>query len=130
MATVHGGACDHLFAAEILVALPAEFAFPAGPVNPRHTDAITHLHILNGSALLHDVTRDLMPQDERSFHDAIKLFPIPIGQMEIGMADSARFHLDEHVVGAGLGPRDFLDRKRLLEFVQDGSFHLLFPVDE
>jgi hypothetical protein len=58
------------------------------------------------------------------------LLPIPIGQMEIGMADSARFHLDEYVVGAGRGPRDFLDHERLLEFVQDGGFHPLFLIGE
>jgi hypothetical protein len=43
--------------------------------------------------------------------------------MKIGMADAAGLHGNQDFTGTGFGPRDFCDHERLLEFLEDGSFH-------
>jgi hypothetical protein len=39
------------------------------------------------------------------------------------MADAAGLHGNQDFTGTGFGPRDFCDHERLLEFLEDGSFH-------
>src|ERR1700677_2240025 len=43
VATIHGDTCDLLPAAQVLVALTAEFAITATPMNPGHADAVADL---------------------------------------------------------------------------------------
>jgi hypothetical protein len=43
--------------------------------------------------------------------------------MKIGMADATRLHGDQDFARTGLRARNIYDCQRLLEFLQDGSFH-------
>src|SRR6476661_4810642 len=64
-----------------------------------------------------------MSNDERQLGDAGELFPVTIGYMQIRMADTAGFHLDQDFAFVGLGTFDFLNHEWLFQFVQDCCFH-------
>src|ERR1022692_1113117 len=125
VATIHGDTRDLLPAAQVLVSFTAEFELTTAPVKPRHSDAVADLQIVYCFALFHHVTGNFVAENQRSLHDFRQLCPIPIRHVQVGMACSTGFHLDQNFVSFGMRPFDFLDRERLLEIVQDSGLHLL-----
>jgi hypothetical protein len=112
-----------LFYAEIFMALLAEGALAAGPVNPGDASPVADLQITNRGAFLNDPTGNLVTEDQRSLCDRGELRPIPIGKVQVRVADAARLDLDQNLVRAELGPRNFFEHERLFEFVQDCGLH-------
>jgi len=51
------------------------------------------------------------------------LWPVAISDVEIGMADATGFNCYQNFAGTRLRARNIYDCERLLEFLQDGSFH-------
>src|SRR5579863_7683148 len=123
VATVNGDTCDLLPAAQVLVAFAAKFALTAGPVNPGHANAITDLQIVHRRAFLHYVTGNFVAENQRSLHDSRQLCPISISHVQVGMAGTTGFHVDQNFIYFGMRAFHFLDRERLLEIVQDSGFH-------
>src|SRR6516165_8057733 len=62
-AAVYGHARYLLLRAEILIPLPAEIAFAAGPVNPGQADAVSDLEVANIRSVFHDATNDFMAEN-------------------------------------------------------------------
>ncbi len=63
IATVHGYARNFLFDAEILIALAAEFAFAAGPVEPGDADAIAYVQRFDGGTFFDDAAGNFVAED-------------------------------------------------------------------
>jgi hypothetical protein len=94
-------------------------------MNPGHADAIADLQIVHCRAFLHYVTGNFVAENQRSLHDSRQLCPISISQVQVGMAGTTGFHLDQNFTGFGMRAFHFLDRERLLEIVQDSGLQLL-----
>src|SRR5580700_3749669 len=124
VATVNGDTCDLLPAAQVFVSFVAKFALSAAPVNPGHANAIADLQLVHCRAFLHDVPGNFVAENQRSLHDSRQLCPISIRHVQVGMAGSTGFHLDQNFICFGMRAFHFLDRERLLEIVQDSGFHL------
>jgi len=92
-------------------------------MNPRHSDLVAHLQVLNRRTLFDHPTGDFVAENQWSLYDCRQLRPIPIGDMQIGMAHAARFDLDQDFLGPRLRRVHFLHGQRLLEFMQNGGFH-------
>jgi hypothetical protein len=122
-AAIHGYTCNLLFHAKVFVAFQAERALPAGPVNPRYSDPVTNLKLVDGGAFLNNVANNLMSEDQGFLGNGSKLRPIPIGKVQIGVADSASFYLDKHVVRFQHWPRSIFKDERLFKFLKDRSLH-------
>jgi hypothetical protein len=121
--TVNSDTCDLLPAAQVFVSFAAKFALTAAPVNPGHADAIADLQIVHCRAFLHYVTGNFVAENQRSLHDSRQLCPISISHVQVGMAGTTGFHLDQNFICFGMRPFDFLDREPLFEVAQDRSFH-------
>src|ERR1700757_4143347 len=130
VATVNGDTCDLLPAAQVLVSFAAKFALTAAPVNPGHADAIADLQIVHRRAFLHYVTGNFVTENQRSLHDSRQLCPISISHVQVGMAGTTGFHLDQNFICFGMRAFHFLNRERLLEIVQDSCFHLRLALQE
>src|ERR1700675_1883645 len=130
VATVNGDTCDLLPAAQVFVSFTAKFALTAAPVNPGHADAIADLQLLHCRAFLHYVTGNFVAENQRSLHDSRQLCPISSGQVQVGMAGTTGFNLDQNFICFGKRAFHFLDRERLLEIVQDSGFHLALALQE
>src|SRR5580700_6545286 len=94
-------------------------------MDPRHADAVADLHTLHIGADLDNVSHHFMPEDERFLDDPSQLRPIAIRHVQIGVAHSANFNLDQNFAFCGLGKRNILNCKRSLEVAKHSSFHLL-----
>src|SRR5580692_8543008 len=119
VATIHGDTCDLLPAAQVFVSFPAKFALIAAPVNPGHAYAIADLQIVHCWAFLNHATGNFVAENQRSLHDSRQLCPISISYVQVGMAGTAGFHLDQNFIRLWMRPFDFLDREPLFEFAQD-----------
>src|SRR5262249_45865357 len=127
VSAIHGDTGDFLAGAKVLVAFAAEFTLAAGPVDPRHTDAVSGLQIANVRARFDNAARDFMAENQRGLHDFPELRPIAFGNVEIGVADATGFDLDQDFPGAGLGALHIFENKRLLWSVKYGGSHVSFP---
>src|SRR5580704_4479442 len=116
IATIHGDTCDLLPAAQVFVSFPAKFALIAAPVNPGHAYAIADLQIVHCWAFLNHATGNFVAENQRSLHDSRQLCPISISYVQVGMAGTAGFHLDQNFIRLWMRPFDFLDREPLFEF--------------
>src|SRR6202795_4128223 len=96
--TVNRETCDLLSAAQVFVSFAAKFALPAAQVNPGHADAIAHLQIVHCRACLHYVTGNFVAENQRSLHDSRQLCPISISHVQVGMAGTTGFHLDQNFI--------------------------------
>src|SRR6202050_1824508 len=130
VATVNGDTCDLLPAAQVFVSFAAKFALTAAPVNPGHADAIADLQIVHCRACLYYVTGNFVAENQRSLHDSRELCPISISHVQVGMAGTAGFHLDQNFMCFVMRALHFLDRERLLQTVQDSCFHLPLALQE
>src|ERR1700674_5136717 len=130
VATVNGDTCDLLPAAQVFVSFAAKFALPAAPVNPGHADAIADLQIVHCRAFFHYVTGNFVAENQRFLHDSRQLCPISIRHVQVGMAGTTGFHLDQNFICFGMRAFHFLDLERLLEIVQDSGFHLPLALQE
>jgi hypothetical protein len=122
-ATIHSHSGNFLFYAEIFMALLAEGALAAGPVNPGDASPVANLQITNRGAFLNDPTGNLVTEDQRSLCDRGELRPIPIGKVQVRVADAASLDLDENLVRVEFRPRNLFEHERLFEFVQDCGLH-------
>lgn len=71
--------------AKVFLSSPAKGTFPAGPMQPGHAHAGSHLEPACARAQSLHIAHDLVPRHDR-------LFPqrkLPFGNMEIGVADPA-----------------------------------------
>jgi hypothetical protein len=99
-------------------------------VNPRYSDPIADLQILYRRAFFDHDPGDLVAGDQWCFNDFRELRPVSIGDVHIGMADTAGFYAYQHFVSSRLRLADLFHRERLFEFAQDDSLHafrLTFP---
>src|SRR6202046_2324657 len=104
-----------LLHAQVFVSFAAEFTFTARPVEPRNANSIADLEVAYRRALLANGSGDVVPENPRLFPDACQLGPVPVGYVQIGMAHSAGFHLNEHVAVMEFRPMDIFYRQRLFE---------------
>ena len=123
IAAIHRHSRNFLLDAEIFVSFSAELALAARPVNPGHADSLTQFQFSNRGALFGYASRDFMSENQRVLDDLRKLRPIAIGNVQIRVANTARLHLDQNFVRAGLGAFDVFDFEGLLEVVKDGGSH-------
>ena len=122
-AAVHSYTGYLLFQAKVFVAFHAERALPAGPVNPRYSDPLTNLELVDGGTFLNNVANNLMSEDQGFLSNRSQLRPIPIGKVQIGVADSASFYLDKHVFRFQHWPRSISNDERLFKFLKDRSLN-------
>src|SRR5215813_2475323 len=108
---------------KVLAAGLAEFTLPATPMNPRHTDEISHLEISHSTAHLDDSACDFVPENQRPFNNGGELPPIAVCHVHVRMAGAACIHLNQNFVAGGSRALHVLERQRLSEFSQDGGFH-------
>jgi hypothetical protein len=113
-----------LLGAEVLIPFSAELAFAAAPVNPRNSYVVADLKVIDCRTFLDNPTGNFVAKNQRSLYDTCELCPISIRYMQIGMAHPASFHFDQNFVGCRLWWVNFLNRERLVEFVQNGGLHL------
>jgi hypothetical protein len=93
-------------------------------MDPGNAHAVSDLKVLYPLASLNDTTGNFMAQDHRPFNDPRELYPVAVGNVQVGMAYPAGFDFDQHLIGARLRLGDLFDRKWLFEFVQDSGLHL------
>src|SRR5262245_31124465 len=108
-ASVNHAAGDLLFRAESLAPRRTEFAFAAGPMQPRHADAVADVESGNAFAYRSDSPSDFVSERQRQFRYWFELVPLAHSQMQIRMADAAGRDLDQYFARAGRRRRDLLD---------------------
>jgi hypothetical protein len=81
------------------------------------------LQIANGGTSPDNATGNLVAEDQGFLDNGSELRPISIGQMQIGVADTAGLDLDENLVGLRFRPRNLLEHERFFEFLQNGGLH-------
>lgn len=69
------------------------------------------------------MTGNLVAENERSLHDPYQLFPIPVSNVDVGVASTTGFYLDQNFIRCGTRPWNVLDRQLFFEIVQDSGFH-------
>ena len=109
IAPVQGVAGEAWMVAEVLPALAAVAADPAGVAQPRHPDAVADPEFFHPRPHGGHRAGNLMTEDQGQFG----LGQLPVHDMQIGAADPAGPHPDEHLLRAGPGNQDFLRPKRL-----------------
>src|ERR1041385_3078462 len=122
-AAVNGAACDLLPGAEVFKTGAAELAFAACPVDPWNAHAVANLEFAHAAAGFGHAARDLVSGDEWNFCDPAELLPIAFDDVQVRMADTTGFHLDQDFAFAGDGPLDLFNHQGLLYFVQDCGLH-------
>ena len=68
--SIHGYASNLLLDAEIFVAVAAELAFAAAPMQPGYADSIADFEIFHGGAFFDDAAGDFVAEYQRFFGDA------------------------------------------------------------
>src|SRR5215831_3518385 len=112
-AAVYGAAGDLLPRAEVFKSSAAELAFTTGPMDPWDAHAVANLEVAHAAACFSHPARDLVSGDERNFCDPAKLLPIAFNDMQVRMADTAGFHLDQDFAFAGNRTLDFLNHQEI-----------------
>ena len=101
VAPVHLIAGEPRTVAEVLPAGPAVAARPAGPRQPGHTHPVPRGEPVRAGAALRDLAHDLVPRDERQ----LRVRELTVDHVEIGSADAAGPHAQQHLPGSGPGNR-------------------------
>src|SRR5438270_586274 len=123
IAAIHGASSDLLLDAKVFMAFAAELTFAAGPMDPRHANAVARLEIAHSVADFRDAAGNFMARNQRYLGDPAELLPVAFDDVQIGMADAAGFDFDQYIVLARRWALNLFYRQRLLEFVQDCGFH-------
>ena len=89
-------------------------------VKPRHPDAVALLHNCHARSNGKHQTNGLMSRNERKCG---RHRPVAVGRMQIGVADSAGFALDEDLTWSGRGNVPFDELQRFPELLDDRSVH-------
>ncbi|MGA7424981.1 MAG: hypothetical protein WBW77_20020, partial [Candidatus Sulfotelmatobacter sp.] len=97
----------------------------AGPMDPRHANAVADIDILYTRADLNNGADHFMSKDERLLDNPSQLRPIAIRHVQIGVAYSANFNLNQNFTLRGFGKRNIFNYKWSLEVAKHSSFHLL-----
>ncbi|MGY4623547.1 hypothetical protein ACVWY3_001303 [Bradyrhizobium sp. USDA 4486] len=119
-AAVHAVAGVVLVLAQRLPAGLAIFASHARIVQPGDTDGIADPQTLHAGPERGDDAGSLMAGNEGR-HRLHR--PVAVGGVQVGVADAARFDLDQDLARTGLRHRHILDHQRLAELFDDGGFH-------
>ena len=98
----------------------AEFALAAGVVQPRHADQIALLDVGDAGPECRDGADALVTgnQGQLRLHR-----PIAFHGVQVGVADTARHHLDQYLARPGRGYGHVLDHERCPELVHDCRLH-------
>jgi hypothetical protein len=102
--------------AQVLLARAAEAAYPAGPTQPGHADAVAFSEPADAGAETSDGTDDFVAEHQRK----LGVEKLAVSYVEIGAADAAGVHPDQDL--AGFWVRDS-DAGRLQCFPQPGKHH-------
>lgn len=105
--------------AEILAAARAVVAHPAGGTEPGHADPVAHREADRPDAQGRDGTGDLVAADERQGGGG----ELTVDDVEIGAADAAGVHPDEHLAFGRHGHRDIHDDEGRMGALENGGFH-------
>src|ERR1700722_4919 len=96
VAAVHGHTRNLLPNTKVLVAFPAKLTFSAGPMDPRHADAVSDLRTLHSRTDLNNRTDHFVPKNKRLLDDPSQLRPVAVRDMQVGVTHAANFHLDQN----------------------------------
>jgi hypothetical protein len=123
VAAINAHPRDLLLRAEVFVSFTAHLTLATAPKNPRHANPVANFVIANRRAFLDDTPGNFVPEDQRFLDDLCELRPVTVSNVEIGMANAARFDFDENFIRAWNGTLDFFESERSLKIVQDCGFH-------
>ena len=84
--------------AQVFLARAAIRADAAGPAEPRHPDPVADREPVRPLPCRDHVADDLVPQDQRQF----RVWQLAVDHMQIGAADRAGPHRDEHLPRRGM----------------------------
>ena len=121
--SIYANASDLLPRAKIFVAFFARLAFPACPVDPGQADAISSFDSGGASADINDPAYDLVAENQRLLDDGSELRPVAVGDVQVRVANAARFYPDQDLSVARFWVWRPLNGKRLLEFVEYRCLH-------
>jgi len=109
--------------AKRLIRLLAEITVQASAVDPLNTGMVTDLNILDQFAAGNDDTSSFVSTDEG---ELCGKRPVTVDSVEISMADTGVFDVDEDFIWAWLGNIDFTERERTAGLVDDLGHLLLW----
>jgi hypothetical protein len=95
--------------AEILAAGETEIAFAASPPEPRNTDALTDVKIIDAFTEFFDLSDDFVSRNQRQ----LWIWQFTIDDVQIGAAHRARRHAHEDFARAWMRNWHFAPRERL-----------------
>ena len=111
IAAVHRVAGKGRMVAQVLVPLAAQQARAVDAAHPRDADApANHILRYTGAGLLH-AAHDLVARS----HRIAQRRQLTHGDVQVGAADPARFHAQQHLALRRLRNRQILDRQRIGE---------------
>src|SRR5215472_3093676 len=123
IAAIDGHSRNLLPRAQIFVSLSAEFAITAAPVQPRHSNAITYLQVVNAVAPLNHASADFVSKNQGLLHDSRKLRPIAISDVQVRMADSTSLDFYQDFFSICFWRVDFLNYEGVPELMQNRGPH-------
>ena len=109
VAPVEVAAGEPRLVAEVLLAGMAEAAAPAGAAEPRHADPLADLEAIGLRPHFRHLADDLVAGHHRIAADR----QFPVDKMEVGAADPAGQHADEHLCRSRLRNLTFLEAELL-----------------
>jgi hypothetical protein len=96
-------------------------ALAAGPAQPRHPEALAHPEFGHLLASGRHRPHNLVAEDQGQ----LGFSQLAVHDVQIGAADAAGPHPDQHLFRAGRGNRDFQGLQRGAWFLQDHGLHLV-----
>jgi len=123
VAAIYGDSSDGAILANIFAAFAAICAGATTPKNPRHSDSLIQEFFGYHFSYFYDAADNFVSGSERTLDELRECGPVSADEMQIGMADAARLHLQKDFAFLGNWTRNIFDYKWLAEFVKDCCAH-------